>query len=88
MAVHIRLLAALLVTAQLTAAVNYMYDEYLYSKDTWRSWKIDNPLEDVNPTSEASTNLKALLPHIEGSEFNSLDGPFARRDGSASPRCV
>lgn len=72
------LLVLVLTTGTLTAAVNYIYDEFLFTKDTWQAWKLENPLQDINPTDE-TPQLKQGLKGLESAQANSLDGPFARR---------
>jgi hypothetical protein len=62
-------------------AVNYVYDETLWTKSTWPSFKVDYPLRGYNPTDDESItpDLKDL---VKSSKYNSLDGPMPRGEGS------
>lgn len=66
------------------SAVNYVFDEFLFSKDTWHLWKVENPLADFNP-SDLVPRAKETFPGYEHSEFNSLDGPMSRLPPSSRP---
>lgn len=66
-------------------AVNFIYDETLWTKQEWEKYKIDfNSLNDFNPSEEAvsAPELKAALSHTI---LNSLDGTSPRRRISKLP---
>ncbi|GIL91421.1 hypothetical protein Vretimale_17814 [Volvox reticuliferus] len=58
-------------------ALNYVFDEYLFSKDTWLDWKVENPLAGINP-SDLLPKAKESFPGYDQAEFNSLDGTNPR----------
>lgn len=62
----------------LVSGVNYVYDETIWTKSLWQEqWKVENPLQFLNPTSESPKNQMA---GISSTLANSMDGPNLRRD--------
>jgi hypothetical protein len=64
-------------------AVNYVFDENLFSKDTWHLWKLDSPLDGMNPSSELELAVVRDVPYpdVTVTSHNSLDGPGPRKLG-------
>eukprot|EP00798_Chlamydomonas_sp_ICE-L_P020360 gene20360-27124_t len=69
---------AILCFVTLASALNYVYDETLWTKQFWKNdWKLENPMIYLNPTNEPP---KSNIAGIADTWANSLDGPNARRD--------
>lgn len=62
-------------------AINYVFDEYLFSKAAWEQWKMDNPLAELNP-SDLLPRVKENYPGYQDAEYNTLDGLFRRKPPS------
>lgn len=73
-----KLISFLLLTLPIVLAVNYAYDETLWTKQLWSKWKLDNPLTGLNPTDENPKVVEAY-PDIKELALNSVDGPGPRR---------
>ncbi|GIL68387.1 hypothetical protein Vafri_21640, partial [Volvox africanus] len=71
------LLLILFLSLSICNALNYVFDEYLFSKDTWIDWKVENPLAGINP-SDLLPKAKESFPGYDQAEFNSLDGTNPR----------
>lgn len=78
---------ALIAHATLVSSVHIVYDETLWTKQNWATYKIDpgiwghlNPADDIVKQPE----LRSL---VQQTTLNSLDGPMPRRAASA-PLCV
>eukprot|EP00955_Chlamydomonas_euryale_P107585 365782-Chlamydomonas_euryale.AAC.5 len=77
-------LLALLLLARRANAVNWVYDEMLWTKQMWEQVKSDNPLRNANP-SDQDPRLAKELPMLKDSLANSVDGPYERRDPYLGP---
>lgn len=69
---------ALLLSTQLTSAVNILYDETGWTKVDWHKYKIDySTVYDPFPSIEViqSPEIRKALAQCK---LNSLDGPFRR----------
>ena len=74
------LLLVLLCILSNAVAVNYVFDENLFSKDTWHLWKLDSPLDGINPSNEMAVR-DVPYPDVTATSHNSLDGPGPRKLG-------
>ncbi|PNH08399.1 hypothetical protein TSOC_005033, partial [Tetrabaena socialis] len=79
------LLGLALWAASGAVAINYVFDEFLFSKDTWHLWKLDNPLADFNPSDLLPQAARDKFPGYDLAQANSLDGPAPRLPPSPKP---
>jgi hypothetical protein len=68
-------------------SLHYVYDETLWTKSQWDSFKLDNPLREFNPSSEGlkPASLQQLLSEHK---YNSIDGVLPRRSKSVMTECA
>lgn len=66
-----------LVSTSVVDSAGVIYDESVWTKSAWHTWKMDNALLGVNPTDEGTT--LSALSLLSGANLNSLDGPFPRQ---------
>lgn len=63
-------------------AVHYVFDENLFSKDTWHLWKLESAIDGLNPSTELLGAPRDVpYPDLAHTSHNSLDGPGARKLG-------
>jgi hypothetical protein len=69
---------AVLLFAQLIAAVNIIYDETGWTKQDWHKYKIEyNPSFEASPADEVIKSPE-LRKALSQASINSLDGPLPR----------
>lgn len=69
---------AVLLFAQLIAAVNIIYDETGWTKQDWHKYKLEyNPSFEASPADEVIKSAE-LRKALSQASINSLDGPLPR----------